>query len=72
MFTFFVLTDLHSTDDGGPSLFEYITWGWTVTMVMEEIRQVRKFGIGSILSHTKLNCLVYCTTKNEISVIHIK
>jgi hypothetical protein len=59
MFTFFVLTDLHSTDDGGPSLLEYITWGWTVTMVMEEIRQVRKFGIGSILSYQVAYVVVF-------------
>ncbi|CAC5368004.1 TRPM3 [Mytilus coruscus] len=40
IFTLFVLTDLHAIDDGGISVYEYITWGWTVTMVTEEVRQI--------------------------------
>ncbi|KAL3875816.1 hypothetical protein ACJMK2_033731, partial [Sinanodonta woodiana] len=37
IFTYFVLTNLYP---GKPSVLEYITWGWTGTMVLEEFRQV--------------------------------
>ncbi|KAK3595122.1 hypothetical protein CHS0354_002375 [Potamilus streckersoni] len=37
IFTYFVLTDLKPSK---PSVLEYITWGWTVTMLIEEFRQV--------------------------------
>lgn len=39
IFSFFVLTDLHSIKEP-ISVYEYITWGWTITMVAEEVRQV--------------------------------
>ncbi|KAK3595123.1 hypothetical protein CHS0354_002376 [Potamilus streckersoni] len=37
IFTYFVLTDLYP---GKPSVLEYITWGWSVTLLIEEFRQV--------------------------------
>ncbi|KAL3875817.1 hypothetical protein ACJMK2_033732 [Sinanodonta woodiana] len=37
IFTYFVLTEL---DPNYPSVLEYVTWGWTVTMLLEEFRQV--------------------------------
>ncbi|XP_050394392.2 transient receptor potential cation channel subfamily M member 2 [Patella vulgata] len=41
IFTFFVLTDLRPADVvNSPSVYEYITWGWLSTMVIEEIRQI--------------------------------
>lgn len=43
IFTFFVLTDLHPVSTpNAPSIMEVITWCWTVTMVIEEVRQVRR------------------------------
>ncbi|KAL3875814.1 hypothetical protein ACJMK2_033729, partial [Sinanodonta woodiana] len=37
IFSYFVLTDLYP---GKPSILEYITWGWTGTMLIEEFRQI--------------------------------
>ncbi|XP_060552910.1 transient receptor potential cation channel subfamily M member 2-like isoform X4 [Ruditapes philippinarum] len=37
LFTYFVLTNLYP-DQG--SMVEYVVWGWTITMLLEEIRQV--------------------------------
>ncbi|XP_069123673.1 transient receptor potential cation channel subfamily M member-like 2 isoform X2 [Argopecten irradians] len=41
IFSYFVLTNLYPTSHvDSPSTIEMFTWGWTVTMVIEEIRQV--------------------------------
>ncbi|XP_021379559.1 transient receptor potential cation channel subfamily M member 1-like [Mizuhopecten yessoensis] len=41
IFSYFVLTNLHPTSSvNSPSNIEYVTWGWTITMVIEEVRQV--------------------------------
>ncbi|XP_053387178.1 transient receptor potential cation channel subfamily M member 2-like isoform X2 [Mercenaria mercenaria] len=37
LFTYFVLTNLYPDRR---SMIEYIVWGWTITMLIEEIRQV--------------------------------
>lgn len=37
LFTYFVLTNLYPDS---VSVVEYIVWGWTITMLMEEFRQV--------------------------------
>ncbi|CAC5365235.1 unnamed protein product [Mytilus coruscus] len=39
-FSFFVLTDLHPYTDGQFSLMEYLIFGWILTLVLEELRQI--------------------------------
>ncbi|XP_033755589.1 transient receptor potential cation channel subfamily M member-like 2 isoform X2 [Pecten maximus] len=41
IFSYFVLTNLYPTSHpDSPSTIEIVTWGWTITMVIEEVRQV--------------------------------
>ncbi|XP_052080211.1 transient receptor potential cation channel subfamily M member-like 2 isoform X3 [Mytilus californianus] len=39
-FSFFVLTDLRPFTDGQFSLMEYLIFGWILTLVLEELRQI--------------------------------
>ena len=44
LFSFFLLTDLHPLgENGAPSIVEIFTWIYTITSVIEEMRQVRYF-----------------------------
>ena len=44
LFSFFVLTDLHPLGEkGAPSIVEIFTWIYTITSVIEEMRQVSNF-----------------------------
>ncbi|VDI27920.1 baculoviral IAP repeat-containing protein 6 (apollon) [Mytilus galloprovincialis] len=38
-FSFFVLTDLHPTEEKFPSIYEYIVYAWAASSLTEEIRQ---------------------------------
>ncbi|CAC5379454.1 unnamed protein product [Mytilus coruscus] len=40
IFSIFVLTDLHPLSESSPSVFEYMTWLWTLSLAIEEIRQI--------------------------------
>nr|KAG5702764.1 hypothetical protein BaRGS_003638 [Batillaria attramentaria] len=41
LFSYFVLVELAPADHpDSPSVFEYLTWAWLATMVLEELRQV--------------------------------
>lgn len=41
LFSYVIMSDLHSiTEQSSPNIAEYVLWGWTTTIIMEEIRQV--------------------------------
>ncbi|CAG2213477.1 TRPM3 [Mytilus edulis] len=41
IFSTFVLTDMYPLSERSPSVLEYLTWIWTLSLGIEEIRQVR-------------------------------
>ncbi|CAC5378049.1 unnamed protein product [Mytilus coruscus] len=47
IFSIFVLTDLHPLSESLPSVFEYMTWMWTLSLATEEIRQILQTNKGS-------------------------
>ncbi|CAG2246292.1 TRPM3 [Mytilus edulis] len=47
IFSIFVLTDLHPLSEKTPSVFEYMTWLWTLSLAIEEIRQIAQPSKGS-------------------------
>ena len=53
LFTYFLLTDFYPVT---PSVIEYIVWGWTITMALEELRQVIS-GVPDIISG-KFTCIL--------------
>ncbi|CAC5383684.1 Fibrinogen-like protein 1,Fibrinogen-like protein A,Angiopoietin-4,Angiopoietin-related protein 6,Techylectin-5B,Angiopoietin-related protein 7,Ficolin-1-A,Angiopoietin-related protein 1,Ficolin-1-B,Ficolin-2,Ficolin-3,Ficolin-1,Fibrinogen C domain-containing protein 1 [Mytilus coruscus] len=44
IFAFFVLTDLYPLSENPPSTLEYLTWVWTLSLAIEEIRQLGDLG----------------------------
>ncbi|KAJ8319031.1 hypothetical protein KUTeg_004122 [Tegillarca granosa] len=61
IFSYFLMTDLHPFY--GPdsvSVIEYIIWGWTITLVLEEIRQI----------HASLLCCQKSWTKSDYDQKH--
>lgn len=40
IFAIFVLTDLYPLSENPPSILEYLTWVWTLSIAIDEIRQV--------------------------------
>ncbi|CAG2246289.1 TRPM1 [Mytilus edulis] len=48
MFALFVLTDLYPLSERPPSTLEYLTWVWTLSLALEEIRQILQTNRGSL------------------------
>ncbi|CAG2213476.1 unnamed protein product [Mytilus edulis] len=54
IFAIFVLTDLYPLAERPPSIFEYLTWVWTLSLAIEEIRQAQSLqNVQRILSYTQ-------------------
>ncbi|XP_052077425.1 transient receptor potential cation channel subfamily M member 1-like isoform X4 [Mytilus californianus] len=53
IFAIFVLTDLYPLSESPPSLLEYASWGWTLSLAIEEIRQILQTNKGSLLKNLK-------------------
>ncbi|CAC5379427.1 TRPM1 [Mytilus coruscus] len=48
IFALFVLTDLYPLSERSPSTLEYLTWLWTLSLAMEEMRQILQTNRGSL------------------------
>ncbi|XP_052075932.1 transient receptor potential cation channel subfamily M member-like 2 [Mytilus californianus] len=48
IFAIFVLTDLYPLSERPPSTLEYLTWIWTLSLLIEEIRQIYLTHRGSL------------------------
>ncbi|CAC5400752.1 TRPM5 [Mytilus coruscus] len=48
IFASFVLTDLYPLSERPPSTLEYLTWMWTLSLLLEEIRQIVQTNRGSL------------------------
>ena len=46
LFSYFLLTNFYPEV---PSAFEYVVWGWTITMFIEEMRQVNNRHLGGLV-----------------------
>ncbi|CAG2246288.1 TRPM1 [Mytilus edulis] len=53
IFAIFVLTDLYPLSESPPSLLELATWVWTLSLAIEEIRQILQTNKGSLLKNLK-------------------
>ncbi|XP_052078843.1 transient receptor potential cation channel subfamily M member 1-like [Mytilus californianus] len=53
IFAIFVLTDLHPLSENPPSILEYLTWLWTLSIAIDEIRQIHQTHKGSFSKNLK-------------------
>ncbi|VDI40342.1 Hypothetical predicted protein [Mytilus galloprovincialis] len=53
IFAIFVLTDLYPLSESPPSFLELATWVWTLSLAIEEIRQILQTNKGSLLKNLK-------------------
>ncbi|XP_071124314.1 transient receptor potential cation channel subfamily M member-like 2 [Mytilus edulis] len=53
IFAIFVLTDLYPLSKNPPSILEYLTWVWTLSIAIDEIRQIYQTNKGSFSKNLK-------------------
>ncbi|XP_076072117.1 transient receptor potential cation channel subfamily M member 1-like [Mytilus galloprovincialis] len=53
IFAIFVLTDLYPLSENPPSILEYLTWLWTLSIAIDEVRQIYQTNKGSFSKNLK-------------------
>ncbi|XP_063414557.1 transient receptor potential cation channel subfamily M member-like 2 isoform X1 [Mytilus trossulus] len=53
IFAIFVLTDLYPLSENPPSILEYLTWVWTLSIAIDEVRQIYQTNKGSFSKNLK-------------------
>ncbi|XP_052078596.1 transient receptor potential cation channel subfamily M member 2-like isoform X1 [Mytilus californianus] len=54
IFACFVLTDMYPLSESSPSILEYLTWIWALSLAIEEIRQMLQTDTGSLGKNIRL------------------